>query len=127
MKKISLTTVVALVCLLLVSFVSGPTTTDSKLDSNWKASTTETLYNSEYEITLTLYSNGYVSLKGANGPTAGTYDIDADNWITFDWEDYESERGFVETIRTTSGKRIKKITAKGITFENTERFVVSRH
>ena len=127
MKKLSLTATVALVCLFLMSFVSRPTTTDSKLDSSWKARTTETLYNDDANMTLVLYSNSYCTLKGNGITAAGRYDIDKDNWITCTWEDYDPDGGFVTTIQTTSGTRIKSVVLKGYTFKNTERFVVPRH
>ena len=105
-----------------MSFMIKPTSNGVE----WKARTTETLYNSDYEITLTLYSNGYVAIKSAAGPEGGSYEIDNDNRIVFEWEEGGTERGFVTTINTTNGKRIKTVVCKGITFENTERFVVRR-
>lgn len=110
----------------LMSFVMQPSSKDVNVNNNWKAGTTETLYNSEYEITLTLYSNGYVSIKSATGPNGGSYEIDYNNRIVFEWEEGGTERGFVTTVNTTKGKRIKTVVCKGITFENTERFVVRR-
>lgn len=109
-------------CALFMSFVVKPTANES----NWKARTTEILYNDEYEITLTLYTNGYVAIKSAAGPEGGSYDIDNENRIVFEWEEGGTEKGFVTTVQTTSGKRIKSVVCKGITFENTERFVVRR-
>lgn len=126
MKKLALATTLTLVCLFLMSFVSKPITSDSKIDSNWKAKTTETLYDSEYGMTLTLYSNGYVKLKRSNGPASGNYNIDSNNKITIEWDDDKPEYGYVTTINTTSGLRIKSATIHGVTFDNTERFVVSR-
>lgn len=105
-----------------MSFMIKPTSNSAE----WKAKTTETLYNSDYEITLTLYSNGYVAIKSAAGPEGGSYDIDFDDRIVFEWEEGGTEKGFVTTVNTTKGKRIKTVVCKGITFVNTERFVVNR-
>lgn len=126
MKKTCLTITLVSICVFLISFIPKEKTEVNDVNSNWKAKTTENLYNSEYEISMTLYSNGYVSLKSAAGPASGMYDIDNENWITFNWEEGSPERGFVTTVQTTSGKRIKSVTVKGVTLNNTERFVVNR-
>lgn len=108
-----------------MSFVSGPTTTDSKLDSNWKASTTETLYNSEYDWKLMLYSNGYISIDCVP-PLSGEYNISDNGIISVNWSNGKSDSGTVQTTRTTSGKRISKVDLAGVRFENTQRFVTPR-
>lgn len=107
-----------------MSFVSK-TTTDSKLDSNWTVSKTETLYNSNCDWTLILYSNGYISIDCVP-PLSGEYNISNDNRISVNWSNGVSEIGTVQTIRTTSGTRINKVDLAGVRFENTERFVVPR-
>ena len=122
MKKGIISIAIVAACTIFMSFVLKPTTNEA----NWKSSTTETLYNEEYEITLTLYSNGYVAIKSAAGPEGGSYDIDSDNRIVFEWEEGGTERGFVTTVQTTSGKRIRTVVCKGITFTNPERFVIPR-
>lgn len=95
--------------------------------SGWYANTTETLYNSDYDMTLTLYSNGYCTLKASDGSsTGGRYEIDSNNWITLNWDRYDADKGFVNTVQTTTGKRIKSVVADGKTFTNTQRFVVPR-
>lgn len=117
MKKLFFSFTLVAACTLLMSFM---------LQNNWRARTTETLYNSEYEITLTLYSNGYVAINSSAGPEGGSYEIDNNDKITFEWENGGTEKGFVTTVQTTSGKRIRTVVAHGITFQNKERFVVSR-
>lgn len=122
MKKIFLSITLVALSAITMSFMVKPTSNGI----DWKARTTESLYNSEYEISLTLYSNGYVAIKSAAGPEGGSYEIDSDNNIVFNWEQGGTEKGFVTTVQTTNGKRIKTVVAHGITFTNTERFVLPR-
>lgn len=125
MKKIVLSITLVAVCALFMSFVIKPTS--KNIESFEKAKTTETLYDSEYGMTLTLYSNGYCKLKRSNGPASGNYDIDPrSSKITIEWDDDDSEYGYVTWVSTTSGRRIKSATIHGVTFDNTERFVVNR-
>lgn len=111
---------------LFMSFMAFPIDSNTDINSSWKAKTTETLYNSEYKMTLTLYSNGYVTLKSGYGPTSGNYDIESNKKITINWDDYDPEYGYVTTVSTTSGLRIKSAVVHGVTFDNTERFVLPR-
>ncbi|MBR0055580.1 MAG: hypothetical protein IJP65_09825 [Bacteroidales bacterium] len=113
-------------CTLSMSFVIVPMDGNSEVNSSWYTSSTDKLYNSEYEITLTLYSNGYVTLKSSNGPSSGNYTIDSNDKIVINWDGGDSEYGYVTRARTTSGTRIRSAVIQGVTFENQERFVVPR-
>lgn len=111
---------------LIMSFVIVPMDGNSEVNSSWYTSSTDKLYNSEYEITLTLYSNGYATLKSSNGPSSGNYTIDSNDKIVINWDGGDSEYGYVTRARTTSGTRIRSAVIQGVTFENQERFVVPR-
>ena len=113
-------------CTLSMSFVIVPMDGNSEVNSSWYTSSTDKLYNSEYEITLTLYSNGYATLKSSNGPSSGNYTIDSNEKIVINWDGSDSEYGYVTRARTTSGTRIRSAVIQGVTFENQERFVVPR-
>ena len=110
----------------VMSFTTSPINQNTEINSSWYTSSTDKLYNSEYDMTLTLYSNGYATLKSANGPASGNYTIDNNNKIIINWDDHESEYGYVTSVSTTSGRRIKSAVVHGVTFTNQERFVISR-
>ena len=96
-----------------------------------RALTEETLNNEESQKTLTLYPNGFCKLNSLI-PKTGTYNIDDDDKITFEWENSPHEEGLVEWVATTSGARIKSVVYREYTFINEEslyprRNVVPRH
>ena len=126
MKKIVLAIALMAASFSLMSFLLYPKSSNVDMNNSWKARTTEKLYNSDYEITLILYSNGSVAIQSEAGPEGGSYDIDYNDRITMEWEKGGTDKGFVTKVQTTSGMRIKTVVSNGITFTNTERFVVPR-
>ena len=129
LNKIKTTAIVigfVAVSALFMSFVTVSEDRSSDIDSSWYTHKTDKLYNSEYGITLTLYSNGYATLKSSNGPEAGNYTIDSNDKIVINWDEGGSEYGYVTSVRTTSGTRIRSAIIRGVTFVNQETFVVPR-
>ena len=118
-----------LVAVLVVMFV-GLTSfvINSKMDSQWTSSTTETLVCSRTNEVLTLRRNGYVTCvnNNTNESLAGDYDIIGDR-ITVTWQNGVETKGMVESVYdVNSRKRIRMVDIFGNTFTNTERFVVRR-
>ena len=106
----------------LMSFIWKSTEVNSERTS----STTETLVNTEYEQTVTLYSNGYIAVKTNDGAAGGKYDI-RDGYIYIEWENGREQSGPVSTLYDANGKyRIRSIIIAGVTYTNTERFVAKR-
>ena len=122
MKKSIFTISLVSICFFLMSFIWKP----SEVNSEWKSSTTETLVNTEYGQTVTLYSNGYISVKTSDGAGGGKYDIQ-DDYINIKWENGAEQSGPVTKVTDANGRRrIRSIIIAGVTYTNTERFVVSR-
>lgn len=122
MKRFFLTATIATACMFLMSFIWKSTEVNSERTS----STTETLVNTEYEQTVTLYSNGYIAVKTNDGAAGGKYDI-RDGYIYIEWENGREQSGPVSTLYDANGKyRIRSIIIAGVTYTNTERFVAKR-
>lgn len=97
------------------------------INSYWHSESTDTLVNEKYQQTLTLYSNGYAAVETTDGAGAGKYDINYNDEITINWENGHTSTGFVTRVVTVGGKRrVRSAVIQGVTYTNTERFVVPR-
>lgn len=122
MKKSILIIFVAAICLIMMSFIWKP----SNVNSERRTETTETLVNSEYGQTVTLYSNGYIAVKTSDGAGGGKYDI-RNGYIYIEWENGAEQSGPVSSVVDANGRwRVRSIIIAGVTYSNTERFVVKR-
>lgn len=99
----------------------------SNLESTYYVDTPETLVNEEYEQSLCLYTSGKCMVQTTEGVGYGTYDLTSGGLIKIQWDNgYEQEGTYTKITDVKNRTRIKSVRVNGVTYTNSERFVVNR-
>lgn len=101
--------------------------TPSIKQSTYYVNTPETLVNEEYEQSLCLYTSGKCVVQTTEGVGYGTYDLTYSGLIKIQWDNgYEQEGTYTKINDVKNRTRIKTVKVNGVTYTNSERFVVNR-
>lgn len=129
LKKITSAIILSIAFVLcLCSFANGSYNTSGlTATSGFYVAIPETLVNEEYGQSLSLYTSGKCFVQTDDAMGYGTYDLTSDGLIKINWDNgYEQEGTYTKIIDVNGNRRIKTVKVNGVTYTNTERFVVKR-
>ncbi|MBE6337196.1 MAG: hypothetical protein E7068_00080 [Lentimicrobiaceae bacterium] len=94
--------------------------------SGFYASVSETLVNTTYQQEVYLYTDGTCVVRTTDGRGTGKYNLSGGT-IYINWDNGINQQGSYSSVKDVKNRtRIKSITIEGVTYTNTERFVVRR-
>lgn len=126
MKKLLLTLSFVLAVFCLNAKTDNVQGNEVEVTSGFYVSVSETLVNEAYQQEVYLYKDGSCVVRTSDGRGTGKYNLQGGT-IYINWDNGANQQGSYSSVRDVNGRtRIRSISIEGVTYTNTERFVVKR-